>query len=175
MTQSRRNWLSATMLAITGFIVSSKRAFSTPGMLAQSTRDNFFPDFNNHKTNAMKLGAFSISLSVKDIRASKEFYEKLGFSAFGGNMDQKWLIMKNGNALIGLFQGMFDHNILTFNPGWDENAQTMEQFDDVRAIQKELKSKNVSLVKEADEQTKGPAHIVLTDPDGNQILIDQHV
>lgn len=123
----------------------------------------------------MKLGAFSISLTVKDINISKEFYEKLGFSVFGGDIKMKYLIMKNGNSLIGLFQGMFDHNILTFNPGWDENAKTIVDFDDVRKIQTELKSKNLKLGKEADENTTGPASIVLTDPDGNNILIDQHV
>jgi predicted lactoylglutathione lyase len=122
----------------------------------------------------MKLGAFSISLSVKDIHASKQFYENLGFSVFGGNIDQKWLIMKNGNALIGLFQGMFEKNIITFNPGWDENAQNMDDFDDVREIQKELKEKGIKLESEAAENTNGPASIVLTDPDGNSILVDQH-
>jgi predicted lactoylglutathione lyase len=122
----------------------------------------------------MKLGAFSISLSVKDIHASKQFYENLGFSVFGGNIDQKWLIMKNGNALIGLFQGMFEKNIITFNPGWDENAQNMDDFDDVREIQKELKEKGIKLESEAAENTSGPASIVLTDPDGNSILVDQH-
>ena len=122
----------------------------------------------------MKLGAFSISLSVKDIHASKQFYENLGFSVFGGNIDQKWLIMKSGNALIGLFQGMFEKNIITFNPGWDENAQNMDEFDDVRTIQKQLKEKGIKLESEAAENTSGPASFVLTDPDGNNILVDQH-
>ena len=122
----------------------------------------------------MKLGAFSISLCVKDIHVSKQFYENLGFSVFGGNIDQKWLIMKNGNALIGLFQGMFEKNIITFNPGWDENAQNMDDFDDVRAIQKQLKEKGIKLESEAAENTSGPASIGLTDPDGNSILVDQH-
>lgn len=122
----------------------------------------------------MKLGAFSISLSVKDIHASKQFYENLGFSVFGGNIDQKWLIMKSGNALIGLFQGMFEKNIITFNPGWDENAQNMDEFDDVRTIQKQLKEKGIKLESEAAENTSGPASFVLTDPDGNSILVDQH-
>lgn len=123
----------------------------------------------------MKLGAFSISLSVKNLESSKTFYENLGFTVFGGAMDMNYLIMKNGNALIGLFQGMFTNNILTFNPGWDEQATLMESFDDVRDIQKQLKSKNVKLDTEADERTTGPASIVLTDPDGNVVLIDQHV
>lgn len=123
----------------------------------------------------MKLGAFSISLSVKDLGASKAFYENLGFTAFGGGMAQNYLIMKNGNALVGLFQGMFPNNILTFNPGWDENATLIDSFDDVREIQKQLKNKGVKLDTEADETTTGPASIILTDPDGNAILIDQHV
>ncbi len=123
----------------------------------------------------MKLGAFSASLSVKDIHASKTFYEYLGFEVFAGDIERNYLIMKNGNALIGLFQGMFENNILTFNPGWDENASKLDSFDDVRAIQKKLQSKGVSLLSEADETTSGPASCMLTDPDGNTILIDQHV
>ena len=122
----------------------------------------------------MKLGAFSISINVKDLKTSKEFYEKLGFKAFGGSMEQNYLILKNENALIGLFQGMFEGNILTFNPGWDENAQNIENFDDVREIQKSLKSSEINLISEADENSSGPASIMLTDPDGNMILIDQH-
>ena len=122
----------------------------------------------------MKLGAFSVSLNVKDLQTSKEFYENLGFNIFAGGMEQKYLIMKNGNALIGLFQGMFEGNILTFNPGWDENAQNIASFEDVRTIQKELKSKDIMLASEADESTTGPASLMLTDPDGNVILMDQH-
>ncbi len=121
----------------------------------------------------MKLGAFSVSLSVKDINASKAFYESLGFTAFAGD-GKNYLIMKNENSLIGLFQGMFEGNILTFNPGWDENAQNIEDFEDVREIQRQLKSKNIALTAEADETTSGPASIMLTDPDGNVIYIDQH-
>ncbi|MET3127413.1 catechol 2,3-dioxygenase-like lactoylglutathione lyase family enzyme [Arcicella rosea] len=123
----------------------------------------------------MKLGAFSVSLSVKDLETSKQFYENLGFSVFAGDLSKNYLIMKNGNALIGLFQGMFKGNILTFNPGWDENASTLEEFDDVREIQRQLKSKNIALASEADEQTTGPASIFVTDPDGNVILFDQHI
>lgn len=123
----------------------------------------------------MKLGAFSVSLTVKDLVVSKEFYEKLGFVVFAGNLKMNYLIMKNGNALIGLFQGMFEQNILTFNPGWDEDATTLENFDDVREIQANLKAKKVKLESEADTSTSGPASIVLTDPDGNTILIDQHI
>lgn len=122
----------------------------------------------------MKLGAFSISLSVRDINASKAFYEKLGFTVFAGGLDKNYLIMKNENALIGLFQGMFAGNILTFNPGWDENAQNLESFDDVRAIQQHLKREGIALATEADESTAGPASIMLADPDGNMVLIDQH-
>lgn len=122
----------------------------------------------------MKLGAFSLSLNVKDIKASKEFYENLGFTVFGGNINNNYLIMKNENTLIGLFQGMFDKNMLTFNPGWDENAKNIENFDDIREIQKKLKSRNIKLITEADENTSGPASLMLTDPDGNIILVDQH-
>lgn len=123
----------------------------------------------------MKLGAFSISLAVKDIKASQTFYETLGFSVFAGSIEQNYLIMKNGESLVGLFQGMFKNNILTFNPGWDQHANTLEKFDDVRIIQKHLKSKNITLEHEADETTSGPASFVVLDPDGNAILIDQHV
>lgn len=122
----------------------------------------------------MKLGAFSISLAVKDIHASKAFYENLGFETMGGNIDQKWLILKNGDAIIGLFQGMFTNNILTFNPGWDQNAKNFDPFDDVRDIQKHLKSKGLALTTEADETTTGPAHLILSDPDGNVVMLDQH-
>lgn len=123
----------------------------------------------------MKLGAFSISLAVKDLSVSKDFYEKLGFTVFAGEMARNYLIMKNGNALVGLFQGMFEQNILTFNPGWDENAQTLDSFDDVRDIQKALKENNIALTTETDENGSGPGNFVVTDPDGNTILIDQHV
>ena len=123
----------------------------------------------------MKLGAFSISLAVKNIAASRAFYEKLGFTAFGGNQDQRWLIMKNDTTLIGLFEGMFEKNMLTFNPGWDSDAKLLASFDDVREIQKRLKASDVIPVAEVDEAKSGPGHLVIEDPDGNQILIDQHV
>ena len=123
----------------------------------------------------MELGAFSISLAVKDLNISKEFYEKLGFTVFAGDLKMNYLIMKNGNALVGLFQGMFPKNILTFNPGWDENAAALSSFTDVRKIQAHLKNKKLKLDQEADEKSTGPASIMLTDLDGNQILIDQHV
>jgi len=123
----------------------------------------------------MKLGAFSMSLAVKDIHKSKAFYENLGFKVFAGEIEKNYLILKNGNSLIGLFQGMFENNILTFNPGWDENANKLEDFDDVRTIQQHLKKEGVKLETEADETTSGPASFVVLDPDGNAILIDQHV
>ena len=122
----------------------------------------------------LKLGAFSISLAVKDIQKSKVFYENLGFTFLGGDISQKWLILKNENAIIGLFEGMFENNIITFNPGWNENAQNIEEFDDVRVIQEHLKNCGIQLISEADENSTGPAHITLSDPDGNNILIDQH-
>jgi predicted lactoylglutathione lyase len=123
----------------------------------------------------MKLGAFSVSLNVKDLATSKEFYQPLGFKPFGGDESQHWLIMKNEQHVIGLFQGMFDNNILTFNPGWDNNAQPLEQFTDVREIQANLLSQGIELMQTADEHTKGPASIMMLDPDGNPVLIDQHV
>lgn len=123
----------------------------------------------------MELGAFSISLAVKDIAASRAFYEALGFSVFGGNQDQRWLILKNGATVIGLFQGMFDKNMLTFNPGWDSNAQALPAFLDVRQIQARLQAQGLALDQAADPASTGPGHISLTDPDGNPVLIDQHV
>ena len=123
----------------------------------------------------MELGAFSISLAVKDINASKVFYEKLGFKEFMGDISQNWLILKNGEHTIGLFQGMFERNTLTFNPGWDSNAQKLDTFTDVRELQNQLKAQGVELMSEADESTKGPASFMVVDPDGNPILVDQHV
>lgn len=123
----------------------------------------------------MHLGAFSISLAVKDLKASTEFYEHLGFTVFAGAMEKNYLIMKNGNALVGLFKGMFEKNILTFNPGWDENAQKLDSFTDVRDLQKSLKEKGIEFNSEADENTTGPASFIITDPDGNPVFVDQHV
>lgn len=123
----------------------------------------------------MQLGAFSVSLSVKDLQISMEFYQKLGFQVFGGDESQNWLIMKNGNHVIGLFQGMFEENILTFNPGWDQEGNNIEPFTDVREIQKDLKSKGIQLETETDVTSTGPGYITLVDPDGNNILIDQHI
>ncbi len=123
----------------------------------------------------MELGAFSVSLAVKDIAASRAFYEKLGFAAFAGDQAQGWLIMKNGEHAIGLFQGMFERNILTFNPGWDSNAQKRSEFTDVRELQRQLKARGVTILSEADEGSTGPASFMIVDPDGNTILVDQHV
>ena len=123
----------------------------------------------------MKLGAFSVSLSVKDLSASKAFYENLGFVQFAGSMEQNYLIMKNEASLIGLFQGMFEGNILTFNPGWDSDANTLESFYDVRTIQRTLLDNGVDVGNPADEESKGPASFVVIDPDGNSVLIDQHI
>lgn len=123
----------------------------------------------------MELGTFSISLTVKDLNASRTFYEKLGFRPFAGDPSRNWQILKNGNHVIGLFQGMFERNMLTFNPGWDSNAQRLATFTDVRELQRQLKAQGVSLVSEADESTTGPASFVALDPDGNPVLVDQHV
>jgi catechol 2,3-dioxygenase-like lactoylglutathione lyase family enzyme len=127
------------------------------------------------KEPSMQLGAFSVSLAVKDLEASRKFYEKFGFKAFAGNPAQKWQILKNGDHVIGLFQGMFKGNILTFNPGWDQSAQQLPSFTDVRDLQRQLKAQGVKLTTEADETTKGPASFTAVDPDGNTILVDQHV
>jgi catechol 2,3-dioxygenase-like lactoylglutathione lyase family enzyme len=123
----------------------------------------------------MELGNFSISLAVKDIDASRAFYEKFGFTVFGGNAAQKWLILKNGDHVIGLFQGMFDRNMLTFNPGWDSNANRLDAFTDVRELQRALKAQGVPLLSEADESGSGPASFMAIDPDGNPVLVDQPV
>ena len=122
----------------------------------------------------MDLGSFSVSLAVKDLTVSRDYYEKLGFELFGGVPEQNWIVLKNGDHVLGLFQGMFEENILTFNPGWDQNANKLDSFTDVRDLQRELKKRGISLSSEVDESTSGPASLMLTDPDGNQILIDQH-
>jgi lactoylglutathione lyase len=126
----------------------------------------------NHTTS---LGAFSVSLAVKDLRASRAFYERLGFEVFGGQAEQNWLILKNGSAVIGLFQGMFERNMLTFNPGWDQSAQPLGEFTDVRELQRSLKAQDIEPTVPADGDSTGPASFVVVDPDGNPILIDQHV
>jgi catechol 2,3-dioxygenase-like lactoylglutathione lyase family enzyme len=122
----------------------------------------------------MQLGAFSVSLAVKNVEASRAFYAHFGFTTFGGNADQKWLILKNGDVIIGLFEGMIPQNTLTFNPGWDSSAQPLDEFTDVRELQRQLKAAGVKLTAEADESTTGPAHFATVDPDGNPILVDQH-
>jgi catechol 2,3-dioxygenase-like lactoylglutathione lyase family enzyme len=123
----------------------------------------------------MELGAFSVSLAVRDLEASRSFYEKFGFEVAGGEASENWLILRNGSHVIGLFQGMFENNILTFNPGWDQSAQKLESFTDVRELQRQLKTQGVKLASEADENTTGPAYFTAIDPDGNSILVDQHV
>ena len=134
----------------------------------------FAQEKNISNQKNMELGAFSISLKVKDIKKSVEFYEKLGFTYKAGNIDQNWIVLINGSSVIGLFQGYIEENTLTFNPGWDQSASEVNPFTDVREIQKKLKEKGVKIDREANETTKGPEYIVLTDPDGNSILIDQH-
>jgi catechol 2,3-dioxygenase-like lactoylglutathione lyase family enzyme len=128
-----------------------------------------------HQGDLMDLGAFSISLAVKDISVSRSFYERLGFTVAGGDQDAGWLILRSGTTVLGLFQGMFEKNLLTFNPGWDQGANPLPEFTDVRAIQQRLKAAGIVPAHEADESTTGPAHFVVEDPDGNQILFDQHV
>ena len=123
----------------------------------------------------MELGAFSSSLAVRDIEESRQFYEKLGFTAFAGDQSQSWLILRNGDHVIGLFQGMFEKNMLTFNPGWDQNARPLADFTDVRELQRRLKAEGAQLASEADESTTGPASFIVLDPDGNPVLVDQHV
>jgi lactoylglutathione lyase len=129
----------------------------------------------HNKEKIMELGAFSISLAVKNIEATRIFYEKLGFKVFGGDASQNWLILKNRDHVIGLFQGMFEKNILTFNPGWDQDAQELDNFTDVQELQRQLKAQGVEFVSEVDESTTGPASFLVVDPDGNPILVDQHV
>ncbi len=143
------------------------------GILSHTRRT--VPALFNSQEHDMELGAFSISLAVKNLEASRAFYEKLGFTSFAGNAAQNWLILKNGQHVIGLFQGMFEKNILTFNPGWDQEAKKVDPFTDVRELQRALKAAGVPLMTEADETTTGPASFIAVDPDGNSILIDQHV
>jgi predicted lactoylglutathione lyase len=139
-----------------------------------SSNLSFSQEQREQNNDSLELGAFSLSLSVKDLKASKAFYEKLGFHQFAGSMDQDYLIMKNGNTVIGLFQGMFEGNIITFNPGWNQDAKETETFTDVRSIQKRLMKSDIKPIMQADENTEGPASLVIVDPDGNMILFDQH-
>lgn len=171
--------MKRTTLILLGLAVTFCFGFFFKTIIAKQPNNNIDikETYNNVKIKKgenMKLGAFSVSLSVKNINTSKQFYENLGFKVFAGGMEKNYLIMKNENALIGLFHGMFEGNILTFNPGWDENANNVEKFDDVREIQRQLKSKGITINPEADENTSGPASIMVTDPDGNVVLIDQH-
>jgi len=171
--------MKKTAFIILGIAATFCFGFSFKTIITKQPNNNIdIQQINNtsklKRENKMKLGAFSVSLNVKDINASKQFYENLGFTVFAGSIEKKYLIMKNENSLIGLFHGMFQGNILTFNPGWDENAKNIEKFDDVREIQKQLKGKGINLTTEADEKTSGLASIMTTDPDGNVILIDQH-
>ena len=133
------------------------------------------PSAETKEKKAMELGNFSVSLTVKDIKASKAFYEKLDFKEVGGKLEENWIVLQNGNARIGLFQGMFDNNIMTFNPGWTKDKVTLTDFQDVREIQRTLKARGITVAPEADETTEGPAHFMVTDPDGNTLLFDQHV
>jgi catechol 2,3-dioxygenase-like lactoylglutathione lyase family enzyme len=171
----RRNLLKKLSVIVAGISIAPLKAFSTSTTAFNNTGIKTPLNSSLLNETTMKPGAFSMSLAVKDLQASKEFYEHLGFHVFGGDMKSNYLIMKNGNALIGLFYGMFTNNILTFNPGWDENAKKMDSFDDVRVIQQHLKKKGIKLESEADEKTTGPASFVIRDPDGNMILFDQHV
>ena len=174
MTNSnKRNWLKKVGIGLVGITFLPFKAISYS--LLHKSQSSAVIFNSTHKSDPMQLGAFSISLNVKDLVISKEFYENIGFSVFAGDLKMNYLIMKNENTIIGLFQGMFEKNILTFNPGWDTNAQKLDSFIDVRDIQKSLKSKGIKLEVEADESTTGPANIVLLDPDGNPILFDQHV
>lgn len=170
---NKRNWLKKVGMGILGITFLPFKMISSS--IVQMTDSSNTIIQSQNKFEPMKLGVFSISLNVKDLTVSKAFYENLGFTVFGGDLKMNYLIMKNESTIIGLFQGMFEKNILTFNPGWDENAQKLDSFIDVRDIQKSLKSKGIKLEVEADETTIGPANIVLLDPDGNPILFDQHV
>jgi len=164
------------LLITLGFVIALLFGFY-PGNTSKEQNKNNLISTNKILTNKvenMKLGAFSISLSVKDIETSKQFYENLGFTILGGDIEKNYLIMKNENSLIGLFQGMFENNILTFNPGWDENGNNIESFNDIRDIQSQLKNKGIKIDNEIDPKTIGPASLTITDPDGNVILLDQH-
>ena len=175
MEQSRRSWLVKTGFTIAGIALAKFKIFASPENDFLNKSAKSLPKQLTNKKDNMKLGVFSVSLNVKDITASKQFYEALGFKVFAGDLKKNYLIMKNENSLIGLFQGMFEKTILTFNPGWDENANKVEKFEDVREIQRQLKDKGIKLLTEADEKTSGPASLIVLDPDGNQILFDQHV
>lgn len=175
MKPNRRNWVKQLFFGVAAVCANPFRSLATGTEQVTGKFSGEIPTAPLQTDQPLKLGAFSMSLNVKDLDASKTFYENLGFKVFGGALKSNYLIMKNQNALIGLFHGMFQNNILTFNPGWDENATKQSSFDDVRKIQKHLKAKGIKLEAEADEKTTGPASIVFRDPDGNTILVDQHV
>lgn len=157
-----------TSLALAG-------SFTLAALAGTSTQDSQPTEPEQEQEQTMQLGNFSVSLAVKDIKASKAFYEKLDFKEVGGKLEQNWLVLQNGTTTIGLFQGMFEKNIMTFNPGWDKDKQTLKEFQDVRELQRIMKERGLEFATEADESTTGPASIILVDPDGNSILIDQHV
>ena len=173
MKPDRRTLLKQIGLGAAGVALAQIKVLGTSNKAMLQKVPKAFSKLQN--VSNMKLGAFSVSLSVKDIKASKQFYENLGFIVFGGDISKNYLIMKNEHALIGLFQGMFEKNILTFNPGWDENAQKLGTFGDIRQIQQQLKEKGIQFETEADEGGSGPASFTILDPDGNTILLDQHV
>lgn len=158
----QREWFAASRMASTRCVVMLAMAAGTSSLFAQESK-------------AMELGQFSVSLAVKDIHASLAFYEKLGFKPVGGKLEQNWIVLQNGRTKIGLFQGMFPKNLMTFNPGWGDDRSTLERFQDVRELQRTLKARGLKMDVEADENTRGPAHFMVTDPDGNSLLIDQHV
>lgn len=168
----RKSVLNRFLFAMTLMVVSTA-ATHKGSVQAQEARSATGP--MKAETDKLQFGNFSVSLTVKDIKASKAFYEKLDFAQIHGNLDQNWVIMQNGTTTIGLFQGMFEKNILTFNPGWNHKAETLAEFQDVRDLQATLRNRGITPVQEADAMTKGPASFVIVDPDGNTILIDQHV
>jgi catechol 2,3-dioxygenase-like lactoylglutathione lyase family enzyme len=175
MNPNRRNWLKKIGLGTVVAVLAQLNIFASSGSSLTDTDEKGPVNQHSQDSDTSKLGAFSMSLNVKDLKASIQFYENLGFKIFGGKIEANYVIMKNGNSLIGLFHGMFNNNIMTFNPGWDENANKIEPFDDIRKIQLHLKGKGVKFESEADVNTKGPASFIILDPDGNTILIDQHV
>lgn len=174
---NRKSIMKKKLLIIFAVTLSFGFGFFINVLMAKSSENTSLKALTNSNkkiNNNMKLGAFSISLSVKNIEASKAFYENLGFSVLAGDFEKKYFIMKNENALIGIFQGMFENNILTFNPGWDENGNNTNPFDDIRTIQKKLKAKGTIINPETGEKTTGPASFMITDPDGNVLLFDQY-
>ncbi len=175
MEATRRTWLAKVGFVFAGMCLGAFKTFASPARQHNDGLNKNVPHKGLEPAGEIQPGAFSVSLNVKDLNASRTFYENLGFTVFGGGASNNYYIMKNGNALIGLFYGMFDKTILTFNPGWDENAKKIEGHQDIREIQQKLKSRGVTFLSAADEKTSGAASFMLTDPDGNQILFDQHI